>query len=405
MNLSDKSNSPLTRSKKRLLKNKPAIAGLMVILVAIIVAVFGYFIAPDNTPNANDQILQLETHPPGFAVDMLLRTKNRSDLSSEDYFWWVINGIDNPYEFIPVNNYHFSGTQIVFEEYTGKNRSAITDSLPLVDVVFRLSNSDPLITVHGETISFRDFEGNKQTAQIWEMQKEIEAAHIENKRFLLGTDKFGRDVLSRLILGVRVSLSVGIVAVIISLIIGILFGSIAGYFRGRIDDAFMWLINVVWSIPTLLLVFAMILVLGQSFWLIYVAVGLTMWVEMARIVRGQFFSIREKEFVEAAQSLGFSNFRTIFRHILPNISGPIIVIAAQNFATAILIEAGLSFLGIGVQPPKPSWGGVLNEYYKSIGTDSGFLALYPALAIMLMVLAFNLVGNGLRDALDVKTNL
>ena len=109
--------------------------------------------------------------------------------------------------------------------------------------------------------------------------------------------------------------------------------------------------------------------------------------------------------MEAAQSLGFSNFRTIFRHILPNISGPIIVIAAQNFATAILIEAGLSFLGIGVQPPKPSWGGVLNEYYKSIGTDSGFLALYPALAIMLMVLAFNLVGNGLRDALDVKTNL
>ncbi len=151
--------------------------------------------------------------------------------------------------------------------------------------------------------------------------------------------------------------------------------------------------------------FAMILALGQHFALIYLAVGLTMWVEMARIVRGQFFSIREKEFVEAAESLGFSAFRTIFRHILPNISGPIIVIAAQNFATAILIEAGLSFLGIGVQPPKPSWGGVLNEYYKSIGTDSGFLALYPALAIMIMVLAFNLVGNGLRDALDVKTSL
>ena len=405
MNNSNKSNSPLERSKKRLLKNKPAIAGLVVIFVAIVVAVFGYFMAPDHTPNANDQILQLETHPPGFSVDMLLRTKNRAALSGEDYLWWVVDGIDNPYEYVPIKSHHFSGAQIIFEEYTGKDRPPKIDSLPLADVVFRLSNSDPDVSVEGQTVSLRDFEGNIQTAQITALQQEVESAHIGNKQYLLGTDKFGRDVLSRLILGVRVSLSVGIVAVLISLFIGILFGSVAGYFRGKIDDAFMWFINVVWSIPTLLLVFALILALGQSFWLIYVAVGLTMWVEMARIVRGQFFTIREKEFVEAAQSLGFSNFRTIFRHILPNISGPIIVIAAQNFATAILIEAGLSFLGIGVQPPKPSWGGVLNEYYKSIGTDSGFLALYPALAIMVMVLAFNLVGNGLRDALDVKTNI
>ena len=198
------------------------------------------------------------------------------------------------------------------------------------------------------------------------------------------------------------SLGVGLITVLISLSIGIFLGSIAGYFRGKSDDVIMWLVNVIWSIPTLLLVFAITLLLGKGFWQVFIAVGLTMWVNVARLVRGQVMATRELQYVEAGRALGFSNFRIIARHILPNIMGPILVIAASNFASAIVIEAGLSFLGVGVQPPQPSWGLMIKENYNFIITQNPMLALAPGFAIMLLVLAFNLLGNGLRDALNVR---
>jgi peptide/nickel transport system permease protein len=234
------------------------------------------------------------------------------------------------------------------------------------------------------------------------MQNEVTQHNIKTQHYWLGTDRYGRDVLSQLMIGTRVSLSVGFISVAISLLIGLLLGSIAGYFGGRIDSLIMWLINVVWSIPTLLLVIAITFALGKGFWQVFIAVGLTMWVEVARVVRGQILSIREKEFVEAGKALGFGNARIIFRHILPNTLAPVIVISAANFASAILIEAGLSFLGIGVQPPMPSWGTMIKDNYGYIILDSAYLAILPGLAIMIMVLAFMLIGNGLRDALDVK---
>ena len=218
----------------------------------------------------------------------------------------------------------------------------------------------------------------------------------------LGTDKFGRDLLSRVMAGAVVSLSVGFIAVFISLIIGITLGAIAGYYRGWVDEVIMWLINVVWSVPTILLVIAVTLALGKGFSQVFIAVGLTMWVEVARVVRGQVLSIREKEFVEAGKALGYSNGRIIVKHILPNIMGPVIVISAANFASAILIEAGLSFLGIGAQIPMPSWGGMIKDHYHYITTNLAYLALVPGICIMLLVLAFMLVGNGLREALDIK---
>jgi peptide/nickel transport system permease protein len=164
----------------------------------------------------------------------------------------------------------------------------------------------------------------------------------------------------------------------------------------------MWLINVIWSIPTLLLVFAITLLLGKGFWQVFVAVGLTMWVNVARLVRGQVLGTKELQYIEAAKALGYSHFRIIAKHILPNIMGPILVIAASNFASAIVIEAGLSFLGIGVQAPQPSWGLMIKENYNFIITQNPMLALAPGFAIMILVLAFNLLGNGLRDALNVR---
>jgi len=225
---------------------------------------------------------------------------------------------------------------------------------------------------------------------------------ILTKTYWLGTDAFGRDILSRLIIGTRVSLAVGLIAVIISLTLGILLGALAGYYRGWVDEIIMWLVNVTWSIPTLLLVFAITMALGKGFWQIFIAVGLTMWVSVARLVRGQVMALNELEYVQAAKALGFKDSRIILRHVLPNILGPLMVIAAGNFATAIIVEAGLSFLGIGVQPPQPSWGLMIKENYNFIITNNPVLALIPGFAIMLLVLAFNLLGNGLRDAVDVK---
>lgn len=194
----------------------------------------------------------------------------------------------------------------------------------------------------------------------------------------------------------------GLIAVLISLTIGTVLGLLAGYFGGRTDDVIMWLINVIWSIPTLLLVFAFTFALGKGLLQVFLAVGLTMWVNVARIIRGQVMGLRELPYIEAARALGFPHGRIVFRHVLPNVLGPVLVIAASNFASAIVIEAGLSFLGVGVQPPQPSWGLMVKENYNFLITHNPLLAIAPGLCIMLLVLAFNFVGNGLRDAIDVR---
>ena len=176
-----------------------------------------------------------------------------------------------------------------------------------------------------------------------ELQQEFEEAHVQHKTYWLGTDKNGKDMLSLLMAGTLVSLMVGFIAVIISVFIGITLGAIAGYFRGWVDDVVMYLINVIWSVPVLLMVIGFTIALGESKETVFIAVGLVMWVEVARIVRGEVMSFREREFVEAGRALGYSKLRIIWNHVLPNVTGPIIVIAAANFASAILVEAGLSF--------------------------------------------------------------
>ncbi|HTI11661.1 MAG TPA: ABC transporter permease [Puia sp.] len=362
----------------RLLRNKGAAFGLIVIGAAIFVALTAYFIAPDPSPDANRMIVEIGGRKPGFSQQFLLIKKEKPQAPVS--FWQrLISGKEDSYNYIPINHYMIKGDSLIVQKF--------------VDEGVEERRGYPL-----EGARTSRGMGSPETGGVAPKGE----LPVKTRVFWLGTDKYGRDILSRLLVGVRVSLAVGLVTVLISLSLGVLLGSLAGYFRGKVDEIILWLINVIWSIPTLLLVFAITLMLGKGFWQVFIAIGLTLWVNVARIIRGQVLGVREREYVEAARALGYSHSRILFRHILPNVMGPVWVVSASNFASAIVIEAGLSFLGVGVQPPQPSWGLMIKENYNFIITHNPMLALAPGLAIMLLVLAFNLLGNGLRDALNVR---
>ncbi len=343
------------RSWLKFRRNGTAVAGLVFISMMICISFLGLLVRPDKTVNANTQRLEISKKEPGFEVEVAWFGESpKIDFTS----WW---------------NGGFEDKRI---------------SVALSEI-----RKDS----NGQPIEYKVYGSDEWIA--WPNG----AYEIDRVKFLLGTDKYGRDLLSRLLAGAKISLSVGVIAVFISLVVGLILGLVAGYYRGWVDNLIMWFTNVVWAVPTLLLVMAITFAFGTGLWKVFLAVGLTMWVEVARITRGQVLSVREKEYIEAARALGFSDIRIMFRHVLPNIWSPIIVISAANFASAILIEAGLSFLGLGAQIPVPSWGNMIREHYAFITTDLAYLAIVPGLMIMLLVLSFMLVGNGLRDALDVKS--
>jgi ABC-type dipeptide/oligopeptide/nickel transport system permease subunit len=360
---------------KRLLRNKGAFFGLIVISVSIVVAIVAYLIAPDPSPDANRIIVEIGGRHPGFRQLFLLVRKQQPP-APVSFVHRLLYGREDACDYLPINSYSVTRDSVIAEKYVDDGVSE-RRSWPLALLATDAAGASGSVSAAG-------------------------VVPTKVQTFWLGTDKYGRDILSRLLVGVRVSLAVGLVTVLLSLSVGVLLGALAGYFRGRVDEIILWLVNVIWSIPTLLLVFAIMLVLGKGFWQVFVAIGLTLWVNVARIVRGQVLVVREREYVEAARALGYSHSRILFRHILPNVMGPVWVVAASNFASAIVIEAGLSFLGVGVQPPQPSWGLMIKENYNFIITHNPVLALAPGVAIMLLVLAFNLLGNGLRDVLDVR---
>ena len=337
------------------------------ILICVAISLLAYVIAPDNSVNANQMHLSIHSQSPGFKVKMLLVPtaihRVHSRLST------LLFGNPNAGNHYPISSYQIEQDGIWIEHFNFDSPG------------------------QQEWFPLTAFNGFASVSEIVDKQ-------ITDHRFVLGTDLFGRDVLSRLLVGTRISISIGLISVFISLIVGIFLGSLGGFYGGLVDKIIMWVINVTWSIPTLLLVIAISVALGKGFWQVFIAVGLTMWVEVARIVRGQVMSIKNRQYVIATQILGFSTFRTLFGHILPNAFGPLVVIAASNFAAAILIESGLSFLGIGVQPPIPSWGTMIKDHYQFLVMGKPYLALIPGLAIMLLVSSFMLIGNSLRDYFD-----
>ena len=350
-------------------ENYWGVFSLVFIILLVFVAVFAYMLSPDNTINANNGDVTISTQKPGFTVKTINVPYKNLDKSSSVLDYFVGKKIDA--QTIPVLSYEFKNDTLFYKEFSVDETNAQTKYI-LLDS-FSTRNTD-----------------------------EIQKNFIKNKTYWLGTDNQGRDYLSRLIIGARVSLAIGFVAVFISLLIGVTLGAIAGYYGGKVDAFILWLINVIWSIPTLLLVIAITLALGKGFWQVFIAVGLTMWVEVARVVRGQVMSVKQMQYITAAKALGYSNMRIIFKHIIPNIMAPVIVISAANFASAILVESGLSFLGLGAQVPVPSWGGMIKEHYNYIILGKPYLALIPGLAMCMVVVAFMMIGNALRDALDVK---
>lgn len=349
---------------KKLAQNKLALIGLIVICVLCLVAFLGYFITPDSSNNANTINLELALQKPGFEVEMIkLNAKEEQKVGLVQFFLFGSNAENT---WIPVQSHSYPDSYIKY------SKNGV-----------------------GQVIEFEDYNGLSK--------EEWYENNVKMKKYFLGTDRYGRDVLSRLIIGARVSLLVGFISVLITLLIGTSLGLLSGYFGGWVDRTIMWLINVVWSLPTLLIAISISFAFNEKgLYQVFLAIGLSMWVELARIVRGQVLQIKEMEYIQAAKVLGFKSLRIIFKHILPNITAPIIVVCAANFASAILLEAGLSFLGLGVQPPTPSWGSMIKEHYSYIVFDAAHLAIIPGLCIMILVMSFNFLGNGLRDALDVN---
>lgn len=371
--------SPSKKIWKKFKKNKFAVGGLLFIVATIIIGILGYLITPDQTPMANTMHLQLSNKKPGRSFKFLIINRSAS-VQQVNVFEKMLYGQEANFKSIPINGYKISGDRVEAEAYIGDDEPGERKIYALKDLCSSCDLKNPKT-----------------------LEAQFAANNVYEKRFLLGSDIYGRDLLSRLILGIRVSLSVGLMAVIISLLIGISLGALAGYFGGKIDASISWFMNVIWSLPSLLLVIAISFALGKGFWQIFIAVGLSTWVDVARLVRGQVMALKEVEFVEASRALGFSTSRIIIKHILPNIAGPILVVASANFASAILLETGLSFLGFGAQPPMPSWGTMIKEHYGYIIMDAAYLAVLPGLAIMFTVYAFNVLAIGLRDAFDVKS--
>jgi peptide/nickel transport system permease protein len=337
---------------RKLFKQSLFLTGFSVCSFFFVLGFLGYSITPDSSVDANQIMPEWASLSPGTQVKFV--EKNR--IAPRSFFYWL-TGDDGLGELISVSDADKTSLKnnriTFFNDKTGLVKSILLDS--------------------------------------------IEGRKIQSRKFILGTDRFGRDIYSRLVIGTRVSLSIGFLSMMISLIIGVFIGLISGYFGGKLDLVLTWLITVFWSVPTLLIALGLSFFLGKGYFQVLLATGLSSWVEVARVVRGQTMQIKNREFILSAKITGFSSFYIMFKHILPNLKGSLSVLATTNFAAAILLEAGLGFLGLGVAPPTPSWGIMVKENLGYLVLDQAYLAIIPGLAIMALVMAFNLMSMGFKD--------
>lgn len=363
------------------------------------VAVFGSYLRPDSSQFASTQNRSLAKLKPLTRVQFLKYRMNKP-LSKKGWRERIHNGgIESDFVYYPYDKLSMSGNSVTID-FRGRSRT-----YQMADILYAI---DP-ITVEsiGQSTStaftFVDIDNNSQATTTRAMTSEIEGENLVSKTFLFGTDALGRDVLSRLMAGSAVSLSVGFFAVCASVFLGLMIGLFAGYFGGIVDRMLSWSMNLFWSVPAILLVVSVTIALGTGVQALIIGIALVLWVEMAQVVRHTVLSIRLKDFVKALRLMGLSHFKILFKHIIPGLMGPIAVLASTSFAEAIMLEAGLSFLGIGVQPPQPSWGNMIRDSYGYIiAGDSAFLAIIPSTALIVLILSFVFVSNGLKEMTDVK---
>ena len=330
--------------------------GVIYMSIGVLLSCFAFLFIPDKSKNANEMMLEVSNSDPGYSTHVLKLYSDSENIASNKLKYLIL-GKNKNYEIYAIDFYEYQKDTLCFRKIGSK--------------------------------FFSKIDTNKTKSS------------IEKRVFILGADRFGRDFLSRLILGFRVSMIIGLFSVLISVFIGVFLGVLAGYYK-KLDGFIMWIINVFWSIPTLLLVIVISLVLGKGFWQVFLAIGFTMWVDIARIIRGKVKIIVNQEFIESAKSIGASDLRILFFHIIPNLFSIILILGANNFATAILLESGLSFLGIGVQPPTPSWGSIIRDNFSHITMSNSYLAIYPGILLMFLILSLIFIGNGLRDKLDIR---
>ncbi len=409
-------------------------ASLFLIVFAMLSSIFAYFIMPDHSPDANESMSEIRKQYPLFRAKVVSIAMN-NERKTPSFWERMMSGAEPKYKKYAVSDVRLNNDSVYIRLYVasiesirGRSFGRTADTLnnepslykQVYDHVYSLVDATravyPMASnklgasypgnfyVRGDTVVYLDINEQIRTESMSRLRNEFLQKQIEDRIFYLGTDRQGRDMLSKVILGTRISLLIGIASVVISLLLGVVLGALAGYFGGATDHIIMWLMTVVWSIPSIMLVIAIRIALGsKGLWVVFVAVGLTTWVEIARIVRGEILAIKEKLYIEAARAFGYSHWRIIYYHILPNIFGSIIVLASSNFATAIILEAGMSFLGIGVQIPTPSWGNMIYEAYATINSlHCEHLIVIPCVGMGILVLAFNFLGNGLRDAYDPK---
>ena len=345
------------------IKKTPLYVSVLIISLFFFISLFCYFIIPDKTINANSINLTIKSQKPGFKKMFF---ENVSVNYSIKNLFFGSEKIDESY---PLDDYEIINDSIIKIINYDESKKSLLDEK--IIVITKNSN------IHNNVHEIEKF--------------------ISEKKFIFGTDIYGRDLFSRIILGTRVSLSIGLMAVFISNFIGIILGLISGYYGGYIDKVIVWVINIFWSIPTLLLVIALSLALGKGFWQVYIAIGLSIWVDVARLVRGKVISEKNKDYILASKVLGYNDIKILINNILPNIISPILIFSAANFASSILLESGLSFLGIGSQPPSPSWGYMIKENYQYIIFGNSYLIIIPSIFLISMVLSFYYLSNHLAS--------